>query len=287
MAALNLPQHDIAQVLPCMHVYPEPAAVFAADELAQASRHFLPIVSIDLAAIDPTWAGRIHLVQPCENSFEWGEGYFNDWVHPNWLAFHLTEDSRYEWLGDWRCFLLEQPVPDKLPRTWRVAADDFAWVDAQLAAFGVPTPDRSLRNAKGALASTARDWMQATYDLQHASHALARQRWQSSGLLNHQPDLGREPQADDGVCWLDHLGGEACAGNWAEMGGHAIETIGGMDEDGEWDEAAAAYPVRPDGRRFRFIAATTGYHHCASGADGVLLFFEPESRTALITFDRG
>ena len=71
------------------------------------------------------------------------------------------------------------------------------------------------------------------------------------------------------------------------MGGHALETIGGMDEDGEWDEAAAAYPVMPDGRRFHFIAATTGYHHCASGADAVLLFFEPESRTALITFDRG
>ena len=71
------------------------------------------------------------------------------------------------------------------------------------------------------------------------------------------------------------------------MGGHAIETIGGVDEDGEWDDEAAAYPVMPDGRRFRFIAATTGYHHCASGADAVLLFFEPESRTALITFDWG
>ena len=31
---------------------------------------------------------------------------------------------------------------------------------------------------------------------------------------------------------------------------------------------------------------TSGYQHCASGADAVLLF-EPESRTALITFDRG
>ena len=208
MAALNLPQHDITAVLPCMHVYPEPAAVFAAAELAQASRHFLPIVSIDLAAIDPAWAGRNHLVQPCENSFEWGEGYFNDWVQPNWLAFRLTEDNHYEWLGDWRCFLLEQPVPDKLPRTWRVTADDFAWVDAQLAVFGVPTPDRAQRTAQGALACTARDLMQATYDLQHASHALARQRWQSSGLLNHKPDLGREPKVDDGVSWLDQLGGD-------------------------------------------------------------------------------
>lgn len=40
-----------------------------------------------------------------------------------------------------------------------------------------------------------------------------------------------------------------------------------------------------DGARFRFVAGVTGWEYRAMGADRILLFYEPVSRVALLTFD--
>ncbi|WAC68222.1 hypothetical protein [Microbacterium sp. SL75] len=52
------------------------------------------------------------------------------------------------------------------------------------------------------------------------------------------------------------------------------------DDAARGDDAAVA-----DGRPFQFIAATSGYPWRWHGADAILLFFEPETRTAVLTFD--
>jgi len=49
-------------------VFPDPAAVFVADQqdLAQLLH---PLVSIDLAAVDPTWTGHVHFISPVDPEY--------------------------------------------------------------------------------------------------------------------------------------------------------------------------------------------------------------------------
>lgn len=93
-------------------VFPNPPAVFA-DPVEKYARHLLPLLTIDLCSINPSWDGSIHLVCPVEpNSClvgEFSQAYHNDFLKTNWLAFRLGKDSRYELLGDFRYFLLENP----------------------------------------------------------------------------------------------------------------------------------------------------------------------------------
>ncbi|MEY9842182.1 hypothetical protein [Streptacidiphilus sp. EB103A] len=53
-----------------------------------------------------------------------------------------------------------------------------------------------------------------------------------------------------------------------------------VDYDGD-----RAWPIGPAGRRFEFVAAVPGWHYRSSGADWIMLFFEPVDRLALLTFD--
>ena len=61
-------------------------------------------MSIDLAEINPDWAGqKVYMLCP----FEPYEGYIgdnttkyhNEYTAPNWLAFRLTDDNKFEFLG--------------------------------------------------------------------------------------------------------------------------------------------------------------------------------------------
>lgn len=76
---------------------------------------------------------------------------------------------------------------------------------------------------------------------------------------------------------VDQLGGDAGFGNWAEFPPPAAFRL---DTDG-----ASPVLTLADGRPFRFVAATAGYPWRDSGADAILLFVEPETRTAVLTFD--
>lgn len=67
--------------------------------------HFLPLISIDLGMLKDEWRGQVlHMLNP----FEPFEGYIGECTHEyhneftgeNWLAFKLTDNNQYEFLGD-------------------------------------------------------------------------------------------------------------------------------------------------------------------------------------------
>jgi hypothetical protein len=68
-------------------------------------------VSIDLSAVDPALAGWIHLVSPIEPYDGYlgdsGEEYWGPFLQSNWIAFRVTPEHRYELLGDFRFFAIE------------------------------------------------------------------------------------------------------------------------------------------------------------------------------------
>ena len=74
------------------------------------------------------------------------------------------------------------------------------------------------------------------------------------------------------------MGGEPGYGNWVAFRPPAALAL---------DESNPVSPTLrlADGRPFTFIAATAGYPWVAQGPDAILMFFEPETRTAVFTLD--
>lgn len=93
-------QEDIQELNEYLHAFPQAEDIFVAEQ-PWLKEHFLPLVSIDLAVLNPDWAGQtLHMVSPIEPYEGYiGDGteqHHNEYTAPNWLAFRLTDDNRYE-----------------------------------------------------------------------------------------------------------------------------------------------------------------------------------------------
>jgi hypothetical protein len=82
----------------------------------------------------------------------------------------------------------------------------------------------------------------------------------------------------DGVILLHQLGGQPEEGNWFAPDSAAYPFPVEHDDAGIW-------PLSPAGNRFWYVAEVAGWRYRSSGADSILLFFEPVERLALVTFD--
>ncbi|MEF9967465.1 MAG: hypothetical protein RR766_03050, partial [Longicatena sp.] len=80
---------------------PDHEVVFAPSSLFLA-QHLLPLISIDLSAINPAWQGKIHLLNPIEpyecyigsDTTEFSDAFANE----NWFIMQLNQQNQYEWL---------------------------------------------------------------------------------------------------------------------------------------------------------------------------------------------
>lgn len=288
----NLKQHPIQHLrgaIPGIRPFPDVADVFA-EPVEKYARHFLPLVSIDLALLDDAWSGPIHLVTPCEpyegQVGEWGgEAFGNALLKPDWLAFKLSEDGKYELLGDWRYFMLEQ-------------ADRADWTEKSLDWREVRTPHRALvkmgveppfalhHEAKYAW----RDVMALHYATQHAAYDQAKQDflahgWNAANAWDDAAEVAKLPvfepatesyETSSGRYLLGQLGGQAWGGNWSNLTNPLLSAVG--TDDG-------IHPIHPEtGAHFVFICSANADAFTATGTE-TLLFYEPESRTVLQTFD--
>lgn len=287
----NLRQHPIEHVrgvLPGIRPFPDAADVFA-EPVDRYARHFLPLVTIDLALLDDAWSGPIHLVTPCEPMEgvvgEWGgEAFGNALLKPNWLAFHLNDAGKYELLGDWRYFMLEQDRAD-----WVEKKHDWREVRTQhreLLKLGAAPPFALDREAR----YSWRDSMELHYAIQHAAYHQAKQHFLAHGWNPAKPwdDAAEaaklplyEPATDcyettSGRYVLGLLGGPSWGGNWSNVTEPLLSDIGGFD---------GIHPIHPEtGAHFVFIGSTCADAFTEMGTE-TLLFYEPESRTVLQTFD--
>lgn len=92
-------------------------------------------------------------------------------------------------------------------------------------------------------------------------------------LVRVEEDGSPEYGVSTPVAILDQLGGPPEPSNWTDP------ELFPLDDDGD------VWPLSPAGNRFHFVAAVPGWHYRRRGADSILLFFEPEERLALLTFD--
>lgn len=123
MDKLTLPQ-------PFLRPFPEPETVFA-DPVEKYAKHILPLISIDLSAVDKSLSGWIHLVSPIEPYDgclgDLTEPYWGPYLQSNWISFRLTTENRYELLGDFLFFALENPdVKANEPGAFEELTDYYA-----------------------------------------------------------------------------------------------------------------------------------------------------------------
>jgi len=96
-------REEIQELNEHLQAFPKAEDIFVKEQ-QWLKNHFLPLMSIDLAEINPDWAGqKVYMFAP----FEPYEGYIgdntteyhNEYTAPNWLAFRLTDDNKFEFLG--------------------------------------------------------------------------------------------------------------------------------------------------------------------------------------------
>ena len=86
-----------------LQVFPKAEDIFVKEQL-WLKNHFFPLMSIDLAEINPDWAGQkvymLFLLESYEFYIVKNENkYHNEYTAPNWFAFRLTDDNKFEFLG--------------------------------------------------------------------------------------------------------------------------------------------------------------------------------------------
>lgn len=240
-------EHDLHWPAKGLRVLPDAADVFVDDQQWLAA-HVHPLVSIDLARVNKRWSGWIHLLSPIEP----------DEVTIGWRTAEVAAAA------DPTGMLRENWMP------FRVEGDRMRFLgDERYFALSYDRDDAPMEGP-------AYDRLRAFGEEQARSYDATRRWFARNDTLVR---LDRRGVAAYGntrpVPVLCQLGGAAGAGNWA-MDDFPIEL--------SRDESTAT-PMSPAGRRFHFVAEVPGWHYRTAGADGILLFFEPVERLALLTVD--
>ena len=82
-----------------LQVFPKAEDIFVKEQ-PWLKNHFLPLMSIDLAEINPDWAGqKVYMLFLQFYIVKNENRYNNEYTTPNWFAFRLTDDNKFEFLG--------------------------------------------------------------------------------------------------------------------------------------------------------------------------------------------
>ena len=96
-------REEIQELNDHLQAFPKAEDIFVKEQ-QWLKNHFLPLMSIDLAEINPDWTGqKVYMLCPFEpyggyigdNTTE----YHNEYTAPNWFAFRLTDDNKFEFLS--------------------------------------------------------------------------------------------------------------------------------------------------------------------------------------------
>ena len=241
-------REEIQELNDHLQAFPKAEDIFVKEQ-QWLKNHFLPLMSIDLAEINPDWAGqKVYMLAP----FEPYEGYIgdntteyhNEYTAPNWLAFRLTEDNKFEFLGkegyfertvihDWDFDSEEEKEFQKMQKSYKESKANFEKYGTLINIFALE------------------------YD-------------------------GKIEKAN----YLNRLGGENSFSNWTtSIESDEYPKAFDMKLDREEGLPDDGISITYKGNPFYFIAETASYDWYDGGIDGIIMFYEPVSRIVLFTFD--
>ena len=231
-----------------LQVFPKAEDIFVKEQ-PWLKNHFLPLMSIDLAEINPDWAGqKVYMLCPFEANIGYMGGntteYHNEYTAPNWVTFKLTDDNKFEFLGNEGFFERTKY------HNW-----DFDSKEEKELQEMVESYEQSKKNIikYGTLVDT------------------------------NYPEYQGKPNR---VNYLNNLGGDIWDGNWTttiesdeypKAFDMKIEIGNDLPNDG--------ISITHQGNPFYFIAETASYDWYGGGIDAIIMLYEPVSRIVLFTFD--
>lgn len=234
-----------------LKAFPEAETIFC-EKQPWLKEHFLPLISMDLAALNPEWKGRVvHFLCP----FEPYDGYIgdetrehhNEFTAPNWFAFRLTEKNKYEFLGN-EGFFLRTAI-----NHWDFNSDE------------------------------EKDFQEMKENFQKSKENVA--KFGRLVNLNYPEYQGKLNVMN----FLDDIGGGFWYGNWTssaeEEGVPAAFEMTVKDSFGDEELPNDGIEITYQGNPFYYIGNVAGYNYCGSGADAIILMYEPVSQIVLFTFD--
>ncbi|WP_295144711.1 hypothetical protein [uncultured Campylobacter sp.] len=240
-------RENISELNENLRPFPEAQDVFAKEQ-AWLKNHFLPLMSIDLAEINPDWAGqKVYMICP----FEPYEGYIgdntteyhNEYTAPNWLAFRLTDDNKFEFLGKEGYFertaIHHWDFNSEEEEAIQGMADNYEKSKANVAKYGT----------------------------------LVNVRYpEYKGELNKRS-------------FLEILGGEFEYGNWSSsIERKEYPKAFEMKIQYGKDDEEVVFDISYKGNPFYLVAETGAYYWIGSGGY-IIMLYEPVSRIVLFTFD--
>ncbi|TDB34624.1 enolase [Stenotrophomonas sp. TEPEL] len=216
------------------------------DDQAWLSQHLLPLLKIDLGVLRPELAGQAAtLLCPIEPY----EGCIGETTEEHHNAFTGTNWIAFELTSDNRM---------------RFLGEEGYFIG---------------------------DQVQDKHALKHitemrGSYSKARAYFQQHGRLASYSRYGDGEPGEQ--AWLDTLGGAISYGNWTETAeipaAFEISILPPMhDRDRTADMEDVT--ITRDGNKFFAVAEVAGYNWCATGADAIVMLYEPESRTVLFSYD--
>ena len=240
-------REEIQELNDHLQTFPKAEDIFVKEQ-PWLKNHFLPLMSIDLAEINPDWAGqKVYMLAP----FEPYEGYIgdntteyhNEYTAPNWLAFRLTDDNKFEFLGkegffertaihDWDFNSEEEEAIQEM-------ADNYEKSKTNIAKYGT----------------------------------LVNVRYpEYKGELNKRS-------------FLEILGGEFEYGNWCSTieEEEYPKAFKMKIEDGK-DDDEVVFNISYQGNPFYLVAEARAFYWVGAG-DNIIMMYEPVSRIVLFTFD--
>ena len=106
------------EIPPHLHPFPDAEDVFSRD-VDLHRKHLIPLISIDASFVDPSWSGRLHMVAPKEAYDgmvgEYCREFHSETCTDDVLGFRVSKDGKYEFLADFRYFLVERGIKSDSP----------------------------------------------------------------------------------------------------------------------------------------------------------------------------
>ncbi|WP_414486371.1 enolase [Stenotrophomonas maltophilia] len=224
---------------------PFPTDVFPADQ-AWLAQHLLPLLKIDLGVLRPELAGQVAtMLCPIEPY----DGCIGE----------TTEEHHNDFTGtNWIAFEL-------------TAGNEMRFLGNEGYFIGDAVQDK---HAQEHIAQM------------RESYAKARDYHAAHGRLACYSRYGNGEASERD--YLDTLGGPIGFGNWTETAeipaAFELGFTDAADDPNAADDADTVIITR-NGNTFFAVADVAGYNWCATGADAIVMLYEPESRTVLFSYD--
>ena len=234
--------------------FPEPDTVFAGD-VETHLKYLLPLATVSLKHINPAWEGPIHFVQPVE-PYEGVVGEMTTQHHSqlcgeNWIGYRIDEHGRYTFATDWEYFLLKK-----------------------------------LESRNASQFDVDDDQLKEHYERARQSYEANRTHFQKFRGLH--PSYSLEEYGvyrdRDRLELVNQLGGKPGWGNWTGIGDWPLSKHD-CDATDEFPDETYPLPQAEDGTDYSYIGWLHSFVYVDSSGCNLELFYHPELRLALTTFD--